>query len=356
MDPRSNNALSAPISGAVQAAVSGLPSPPRPVYNNDNNNNVQTNPSYFGTDNSQQPPIHTCSSSGSVSSLVQPIQTQSQMLAYPQQQYFQQQQQQKQLSYQQLSYQQQQATSLSPYLSNMNYPQGPLPMNFDINNSTIDVNAQFVDAFPKPIPLDYPIPGLSDTERIEKVLIELSKQKAVAADPSSETLPPVRPYSMETNAMKVMMDYAKEITKTLITSSSLLAEHRGAGEIQPQDVALTLSKTLGIELPGYERPQSSYHNVWKKQYPVSGKPFTVEKDKVSNSMTDGGADDDQQGGKTSKSKRKYNAGNKGEKKETGGGAAKKKTAKGKDKSIAIEGGSNKEIDNSDGPSAKKQRI
>ncbi len=75
-----------------------------------------------------------------------------------------------------------------------------------------------------------PLNRLADPQRIQKLIDEIS------ARPGNRG----RSSSIEADATTLLMEYAIELTGSIIEASSALAKHRDSTTIQPEDVNLIL--------------------------------------------------------------------------------------------------------------------
>merc|ERR1719215_2476192 len=83
---------------------------------------------------------------------------------------------------------------------------------------------------------------LSDTERIQHILYELSKQKIAAKPSKTNETAVTQAYKIDKKGQQTLIDYANEITRSIIESASVVADHRSSSEIETSDVALILAK------------------------------------------------------------------------------------------------------------------
>jgi hypothetical protein len=127
---------------------------------------------------------------------------------------------------------------------------------------------------------------------------------------SGDTL--MQTYKIDGNGTQTLVDYSNEITRSIIESASMVADHRGSNDIETSDVALILAKKLGIELVGYARTKSLHHSNWKNSFPLSGKSLLNSKENLSSTpgggtASSGGACSSEAASKpTTATKRKYN--------------------------------------------------
>mmetsp|Transcript_77252 Transcript_77252/g.151543 ORF Transcript_77252/g.151543 Transcript_77252/m.151543 type:complete len:129 (+) Transcript_77252:20-406(+) len=88
-------------------------------------------------------------------------------------------------------------------------------------------------------------PKLEDEKRIQKILDELNAKYIDRKGGSSQQI------VMDEKSKLMFIDYANELTISVLEAASLLAQHRGSKTIDFEDVGLVLAKKLGIELAGY---------------------------------------------------------------------------------------------------------
>jgi histone H3/H4 len=84
------------------------------------------------------------------------------------------------------------------------------------------------------------IPKFDDQQRIQRLVDETNARNAAKR---------IGVYDLEPPAKAMMIEYANELTKSLIASSSTLAAHRGSKMIEEKDILLVLGK-LHIVLNG----------------------------------------------------------------------------------------------------------
>ena len=75
-----------------------------------------------------------------------------------------------------------------------------------------------------------PLPSrMEDNMRVQRIVYELSaKQKTQ--------------FTMEDKAKQMLLDYANELTISLLESANLLTKHRGCRQISVEDINMILSK------------------------------------------------------------------------------------------------------------------
>mmetsp|Transcript_14951 Transcript_14951/g.16182 ORF Transcript_14951/g.16182 Transcript_14951/m.16182 type:complete len:124 (-) Transcript_14951:61-432(-) len=95
---------------------------------------------------------------------------------------------------------------------------------------------------------------INDHRRIQLLWDEVNSQSQSKSQP---------PTTMQEGAKELLLEYAEELTLSIIESAGALAQSRGAKQIDDSDIALLLAKKLGVELPGYEVNQPLYHNNLK---------------------------------------------------------------------------------------------
>jgi histone H3/H4 len=74
---------------------------------------------------------------------------------------------------------------------------------------------------------------IDDSKRIQKVLDEIHVKNNKQGSHS-------KPFTMEPIAQKVLIEYANEITVSIMEGARLLAQHRNSNEVSVEDVNLIL--------------------------------------------------------------------------------------------------------------------
>lgn len=121
------------------------------------------------------------------------------------------------------------------------------------------------------------LPRLDDQQRLQRLLDEINTRN------SSKR---VAPYEFDDSARALLVEYATELTKSLISASSLVASHRGSMVIEEKDISVILgnelfltlkidkphtnvlsflhkAKKMGIEMTGFELAPVLHHYSFK---------------------------------------------------------------------------------------------
>ena len=85
-------------------------------------------------------------------------------------------------------------------------------------------------------------PKLEDEKRIQKILDELNAKYIDRKGGSSQQI------EMDEKSKLMFIDYANELTISVLEAASLLAQHRGSKTIDFEDVGLVLGKQLAKHL------------------------------------------------------------------------------------------------------------
>eukprot|EP00981_Chlorochromonas_danica_P002884 scaffold579_cov146-Ochromonas_danica.AAC.2 len=98
------------------------------------------------------------------------------------------------------------------------------------------------------------LPRLDDQQRLQRLLDDINTRN------SSKR---VAPYEFDDSARALLVEYAAELTKSLISASSLVASHRGSMIIEEKDISMILAKKMGIEMTGFELAPVLHHYSFK---------------------------------------------------------------------------------------------
>eukprot|EP01039_Chlorochromonas_danica_P006077 gene6077-6691_t len=86
------------------------------------------------------------------------------------------------------------------------------------------------------------LPRLDDQQRLQRLLDDINTRN------SSKR---VAPYEFDDSARALLVEYAAELTKSLISASSLVASHRGSMIIEEKDISMILGFELAPVLHHY---------------------------------------------------------------------------------------------------------
>lgn len=80
-------------------------------------------------------------------------------------------------------------------------------------------------------------PKLEDNKRVQRILDELSAKYSDRKNGTQQVV-------MDEKAKQMFMEYANELTVSILEASSVLAQHRSSKTIDVEDVALILGITF----------------------------------------------------------------------------------------------------------------